>query len=187
MHRPHPLVFINYRDRDQPWAATMLDRELSRLLGNDAVFLDSKSLPFGLPFDESLLEAVRRSSVLLAVIGERWLAHDDYQRLVDRRHDWVRREIAAAFVAGTIVIPVLVGDIPALIPDELPLSIRRLARCQALRLRHRDCGPDLDRLVMIVSQLVTQLGSATDSATEGEGEIRRVHYTLDDVNCIEQT
>lgn len=159
MTHSDPLVFINYRDRDQPWAATMLDRELSRCLGGDAVFLDSKSLPFGTPFDESLLLAVRRSVVLLAVVGERWLEQNgDGQRLIDRRQDWVRREIATAFAAGTTVIPVLVGDIPRISPDQLPPSIRRLARCQAMWLRHRDCGQDLDRLVAVVSQLVRPPG-----------------------------
>lgn len=154
MHRPDPLVFINYRDLDQPWAAMMIDRELSRRLGEDAVFIDSKSIPFGTSFDESLLTAVRASTVLLAVIGEHWLAPgSDGQPLLDRRHDWIRREIVTAFAADTVVVPVLVGDIPLLLPHQLPSNIRRLARCPAMRLRHRDYAPDLDRLVTVVSQL----------------------------------
>lgn len=155
MSRPDPLVFINYRDRDQPWVARMLDQELARRLGPDAVFLDNRSVPPGTSYDTSLLAAVRGSAVLLVVIGERWFATgEDGTRLIDRRQDWVRREIATAFGTGTRVVPVLVGDVPRLSPDRLPQRIRRLARCQAVELRSGHYQRDLAHIVEVVLGLV---------------------------------
>jgi hypothetical protein len=137
-----------------PWAAKVLDCELSRCFGDVAVFLDSKSVVPGTSFDETLLAAVRRCAVLLVVIGDRWFAAGaDGRRLLDRRQDWVRREIATAFAIGTTVIPVFVGEVPGLKGECLPPNIRRLARCQAIRMRHRDCAQDVARVVDTLSQV----------------------------------
>jgi hypothetical protein len=144
-----PLVFINYRELDEPWAAAVLDEELTEQFGADAVFLDSRSVIAGQPFNQVLLAGLRRSAVLLVVIGARWLSsHDRHgRRLIDRQQDWVRLEIAEAFVAGLRVVPVLLGDLPPLDPFALPASIRQLARCQFVRLRHRNRREDLAHLV----------------------------------------
>lgn len=162
MRRSEPFVFINYRECDQPWVAAVLDRELSRHFGEDAVFLDSKSVVPGAVFDESLLGAVRRCAVLLVVIGDRWFATGtDGKRLLDRRQDWVRREITTAFASGSTVIPVMVGDVLRPSPELLPGSIRRLGRCQAVHLRHRECAHDIARLVDILAGLPSAVGAGS--------------------------
>lgn len=156
MFRSSPLVFINYRDCDQPWVAVVLDHVLSRQLGDDAVFLDSRSVLPGAEFDKALLTAVQHSEILLVVVGDRWLnARDSHgHRLIDCRHDWVRREIAAAFATQTTVVPVLIGDTELLRPETLPVNIRRLATCQYVRLRHRDSRQDLTHLLNLLSKLI---------------------------------
>lgn len=156
MHRQSPLLFVNYRSCDQPWAAVILDQLLSGRFGDDAVFLDSRSMAPGTEFDKTLLVAVRRSAVLLVVVGDRWAAAGDPlgRRLIDSRQDWVRREIVAAFSAGTTVVPVLIDETPQLRAETLPSSIRRLAACQYLRLRHRDAKQDLANLLQLMSQLI---------------------------------
>jgi hypothetical protein len=166
MKRPEPLVFINYRDQDEPWAAVVLDHALSQQFGTDLVFRDSKSVAAGELFDNAILAGLRHSAVLLVVIGERWLATEDRhgRRLIDRRQDWVRREIAEAFAAGLTVFPVLVGDVSRLDAAALPPSIRRLARCQYLRLRHRDFQGDLTELVReLQARLVVNRGRPISS------------------------
>jgi hypothetical protein len=159
MFRSSPLVFINYRDCDQPWAAVLLDHVLSRRLGDDAVFLDSRSVLPGAEFDQALLTAVQRSEVLLVVVGDQWLAAQGAhgRRLIDRRQDWVRREIAAAFASQTTVVPVLIGDAAVLRPETLPTNIRRLATCQYVRLRHRDSRQDLTHLLNLLPKLIPTL------------------------------
>ncbi|TCO59415.1 toll/interleukin-1 receptor domain-containing protein [Actinocrispum wychmicini] len=151
-----PLVFINYRTNDQPWAAVLLDHVLSSEFGADSVFRASRSIPPGTTFDRELLSAVRRSGVLLVLIGDRWLnARDRYgRRAIDSRTDWVRREIAEAFSLGTIVVPVLIGDIPRLLPHDLPAAIRQLATCQYVRLRPRDSQQDVDHLLRLLPTLL---------------------------------
>src|SRR5215475_8637309 len=89
-------VFINYRGADSDTAAVLIDRELTNRLGGDRVFLDCRSIPAGADFVEELLGRLRACSVLLVVIGPRWLTLTDTagQRRIDDPRDWIRREIA---------------------------------------------------------------------------------------------
>lgn len=144
-----PRIFINYRSGDQGIAALLLDRELSLRYGPEQVFLDSRSLVAGRAFDTRMAAAVRGCSVLLSVIGRNWLTLTDERgrRLIDRRHDWVRTEIAAGLARGVPVIPVLVEDVAPLVPASLPPSIRALAKHQFVRLRQRSFQTDFEYLV----------------------------------------
>jgi hypothetical protein len=118
--------------------------------------MDNRSLLPGTKFDEAMLTAVQRSQVLLVVVGVGWLNARDAsgQQLVDRRQDWVRREIATAFRSQTTVVPVLVDHTMLLRQDDLPASIRRLATCQYIRLRHGDSRRDLSHLLNLMRRLI---------------------------------
>lgn len=163
-----PFVFINYRSGDEPWSASLIDQVLSARFGDDAVFCDHKSVVAGARFDTELLAAVRSCSVLLTVIGTRWLGAVDQhgRRLIDRRGDWVRREIAAAFDVGARVVPVLVGDQGPVAAEALPAGIRALAHCQFLRLRHRDSRADLGRLCAELAEVQAPRAGAGASGRE---------------------
>jgi TIR domain len=102
-------IFINYRGEDSQTAAALIDRELAARFGSDQVFLDCRSIPAGSDFVEELLGRVRSCSVLLVVIGPRWLtlADEAGQRRIDDPQDWLRREIVEAFAHARRVIPVL--------------------------------------------------------------------------------
>src|SRR5262250_1122769 len=132
-------VFINYRGADSDTAAVLIDRELAARLGSDRVFLDSRSIPAGADFVEELLARLRACSVLVVVIGPRWLTVTDAagRRRIDDPRDWIRWEIVEALSAGLRVVPVLTGD-AALPPEEdLPAAIAELSHRQYLPLRHR--------------------------------------------------
>src|SRR5262249_3605363 len=118
-------VFINYRGEDSDTAAALIDRELSASLGSDRVFLGSRSIPAGADFAEEILGRLRACSVLLVVIGPRWLTLADAaeQRLIDDPQDWVRREIAEALAAGLRVIPVLTDNATLPAKADLPPDI----------------------------------------------------------------
>jgi TIR domain-containing protein len=150
MDESNPKIFINYRSGDQGLAALLLDRELSHRFGADQVFLDTRSLVAGKVFDTRLLTAVRGCAVLIAVIGRNWLTLTDEhgRRLIDRRRDWVRTEIAEGLARGVPVIPVLVDDVAPLIGASLPPSIRALARHQFVPLRPRSFRSDLEHLII---------------------------------------
>jgi len=151
-----PQVFISYRANDEPFAAALIDRELSAHLGSYQVFRASKSIQPGDNFELALLRSVRASSVLLAVIGCRWLATMNSRvqpRLYDEP-DWAHREIAEAMLHRVRVIPILVGNTDPPRATEIPADIAALATCQYLRLRYRDIAYDLARLI---DELVTLL------------------------------
>jgi hypothetical protein len=146
--RPSPHVFISYRTGDEPFGAALIDTALCARLGPDSVFRAPRSILPGEDFAHAILNAVKKSSVLLAVIGPRWLEatdRDGRPRLHDPA-DWVRREILQAFHSGVRVIPVLLNaNLPQ--EHELPPAIAQLSSHQYLRLHHRYAPAELARLV----------------------------------------
>jgi len=154
-------IFINYRGEDTDTTAALIDRELSARFGSDRVFLDSRSIPAGADFVEELLGRIRACSVLLVVIGPRWLIVTDAagQRRIDDPRDWIRREIAEAFAHGLRVIPVLTGD--ATLPEEeaLPEDIADLIRRQFVPLRRRYTAIDLAYLVERITEADAELAT----------------------------
>ncbi|WP_031067440.1 toll/interleukin-1 receptor domain-containing protein [Streptomyces sp. NRRL WC-3742] len=169
-----PDIFINYRTSDEDTTATLIERELSRRFGSESVFRASKSIPIGKPFPQELLTAVRRSSVLIAVIGARWVdARDrDGGRALDDPEDWTRREILEAFESGALVVPVLVGRATRLDRSDLPAALAELADCQYLRFDNRDAESGLRRLGDDLASAIPRLAEAEqriirESAAEG--------------------
>ncbi|MFJ4962658.1 toll/interleukin-1 receptor domain-containing protein [Streptomyces sp. NPDC088729] len=160
-----PLIFVNYRTDDEEATATLVDRELSRVFGSENVFRASKSIGPGSRFPQELLTAVRRSSVMLAVIGPRWLAaagSGDRSPLEDE-NDWTRREIREALETGAVVIPLLVGGAKRLRSEDLPAEIGDLADCQYRRLNHRNAEADLGGLADDLVRLLPELAAAARS------------------------
>lgn len=158
-----PLIFVNYRTNDEEATATLVDRELSRIFGDENVFRASKSIGPGSRYPQELLKAVRRTSVLLAVIGPRWLESGGSggRSALEEPDDWTRREIKEAFENGAVVIPLLVGGAKRLRSEELPEELGDLADCQYRRLNHRNADADLSRLA---DDLVTLLPDLADAA-----------------------
>jgi len=141
-------IFVNYRRADSGSYGALLYVDLVRYFGVGRVFMDSMSIPAGSDFTVELLARVRRTQVVLAVIGPAWLTATNARgdRLIFDPDDWVRRELVTAFAAGVRVIPVLTDG--AVLPTgaELPDDIAALARCQYRWLRAGDVVADLDRL-----------------------------------------
>jgi TIR domain-containing protein len=158
-------VFINYRAADSNAYAALLHDYLSSRLGAALVFLDSESIDAGADYVHELTSRVRRSEVLLAVVGPRWLARrPGGTRAIDDPGDWIRRELAEAFAHRVPVIPVLVDGTGPLPEGELPADIAELARCQYRQLRHRDAPADLARLLAELRRLFPALGAADEDA-----------------------
>ncbi|MFG2228088.1 toll/interleukin-1 receptor domain-containing protein [Streptomyces sp. NPDC048644] len=157
-----PDVFVNYRTGDEEGTATLIERELSQRFGSERVFRASKSIGPGRSFPQELITAVRRSSVLLAVIGPRWteVRSADGRRALDNPADWTRREIKEALECGIVVIPVLVNKAARLDRRDLPADIQELADHQYRRLDHRNVEADLTRLADDLTELVPQLANA---------------------------
>ena len=163
-------VFINYRGEDSDTAAALIDRELAARLGSDRVFLDCRSIPAGADFAEELLGRLRACSVLVVVIGPRWLTLTDTagQRRIDDPRDWIRREIAEALSAGLRVVPLLTGDAALPAEADLPADIAGLSRRQYLPLRRRYITVDLAFLVKRITEADPELAKI---ATERRSRI----------------
>lgn len=158
-----PDVFINYRTDDGDEAASLVERYLSGRFGSERIFRAAKSIPPGEGYPENLLDGVRASQVLLAIIGPGWVNHPG---LRDDR-DWVRREILAAYESEVLVIPVLKGrKADRLRASDLPPELRRLADVQSLLLDTRDNEADLTRIGDKLADRVPALRSADHAARD---------------------
>ncbi|MFF0724834.1 toll/interleukin-1 receptor domain-containing protein [Streptomyces sp. NPDC004134] len=160
-----PEIFINYRTSDGKDAAYALYHELTRRFGDRMVFLAAQSIPAGENYNDALTKGVRRSSILLALIGHGWTdtVHPARPgtRALDHEDDWVRREIEEAFAHGVAVLPVLIGrHTEQLDPRRLPESIVALADCQYMRFTLRTAGHDLALIGDQLAKQVPELAAA---------------------------
>lgn len=140
-------IFVSYR-RDDTRDESVRYHEYLRTL-NHVVFLDDEAIPPGADFPPVLWESIRRSDVVLALIGPRWAAGGR----IAEPDDYVRREIELALDLGKKVIPVLVDGAAVPRAEDLPPSLARLAHLNAETAR----GPGLG-----------WLGDAIEEAT-GDG------------------
>jgi hypothetical protein len=146
-------VFISYRREDSGYPAGWLFDQLCTRLGADRVFKDVDSIEPGDDFAEVISEAVRSCAVLLAVIGDRWLAAaDENGRRLDDPSDLVRLEIEAALTRGVRVIPVLVGGARMPRPGQLPASLAPLCSRQAIELSHARFSSDIAGLLTVLER-----------------------------------
>src|SRR6478672_1848126 len=140
-------VFISYRHEETAWQACWLFSRLAdRFRGQ--IFKDIDSIQLGDDFVEVITTAVGSCDVLLALIGEQWLTITDEQGTarLDIPDDFVRLEIEAALTRNVRVIPILVAGARMPRPDQLPPSLAKLARRQALELSPDHFEFDTSRL-----------------------------------------
>src|SRR4051794_33954275 len=104
------MIFISYRRDDASGYAGRIFDRLQSHFGPGYVFMDLDTLQPGQDFHEELRKAVCSSTVLIAVIGHKWLtASDEHSRLrLEDPEDLVRLEISLALETNIRVIPVLV-------------------------------------------------------------------------------
>lgn len=152
-----PRIFISYRREETGWAAGWLFDRLASHFGRSQIFKDVDSIEPGDDFVEVITTAVGSCDVLLALIGSRWLTVTDQDggRRLDSPGDFVRLEIEAALERGVRIIPILVDG--ALMPraDQLPESLAKLTRRQALKLSQDRFGSDLKRLLPALRRTIT--------------------------------
>jgi TIR domain len=133
----------------------LYDRLADRF-GAGQVFMDVDTIELGVDFGEAINRAVAACKVLLAVIGPDWLTAADEQgrRRLDNPDDFVRLEIEAALDRDVRVIPILAQG--AVMPgrDDLPESLARLARRNALFIRHESFRSDAGRLVTAIERVL---------------------------------
>ena len=153
-----PTIILSYRREDTAWIAGRVHDRLKDHFGEDNVFMDIDSIPFGLDFREHIQDSLNRCDILVAIIGPRWATPDEggKLRLTDET-DWVRIEIEAALAKKIPVIPVLIDGTTLPAPADLPEGLRNLAFRQAAPVDSaRDFHPHMDRLIKAMDKLLDQ-------------------------------
>ena len=152
-----PRVFLSYRRQDTAFQADLLYGQLVDAFGRDRVFKDVDSIEPGDDFTEAIERAVTSCTVLLVLIGDRWLASTDGagRRRLDDPADFVRLEIEFALRAGVRVVPVLLEtELPA--AEQLPAPLAPLVTRQAVVLAAHGFVEGARRLVGRLAELAVQ-------------------------------
>lgn len=152
-------IFLCYRRDDSAGHAGRLYDRLSHHFAEERIFMDIDAIEPGEDFVKVIDDAVSSCSILIALIGRRWLHDVDAAggRRIDNPEDFVRLELGTALKRGIRVIPVLVQG--AVMPSsrELPEDLTRLARLNALELSDTRWKYDIERLIKILQKII-QLG-----------------------------
>src|SRR6266536_3608647 len=157
-------IFISYRREETAYPAGWLFDRLADHLGAGQVFKDVDSIQLGDDFVEVITTAVGSCDVLLALIGDEWLTITDEhgRRRLDDPDDFVRLEIEAALLRKVRVIPILVGGASMPRADELPDSLSKLVRRQALELSPSRFEFDTSRLLKVLDWTLAEVRKAHD-------------------------
>lgn len=148
-------LFISYRREDTATAADRLYAELGKKFGKKQIFMDFKSLKAGSSFVEQIKKQIKSSSVLLVIIGSKWLqsfTEDSPTNQNTPSDDYVLVEIETAQNNGIPVIPVLVEG--ATMPEEkdLPITLKDFTKLHAFELDLRHWKHDIKSLISAINE-----------------------------------
>jgi hypothetical protein len=142
-------VFISYRRNDTDGLAGRLRDRIEREFPDGTVFMDVNSVRAGFDFRSEINAALRRSSIFLLLIGDRWL--NQVERLL-LPEDTVLHEIRLAIALDLHLVPVLVNGAIMPNPKQLPEEIRSIAWLNAVELRHSRFEDDCRNLMSTIQE-----------------------------------
>jgi hypothetical protein len=142
-------IFISYRRDDTEGQAGRLFDDLTRIFGNEAVFMDVADIEPGRDFRLAIDQQVASCGVLLAVIGKSWATAKDESgaRRLDNVMDFVRLETASALKRDIPVVPVLVQGATMPRVNDLPEDLKELAYRNGVELTHARWDSDVELLI----------------------------------------
>lgn len=147
-------IFISYRRSDSQLATERMGDRLTSHFGQEVVFQDVESIPYGVDFTTHLEQTVRHAQIVVVVIGSTWLEVLS-QRSQSSNKDWVRAEIETALALKINIIPVLVNGAQMPTAEALPESIRPFAYINAASVRgNPDFHRDMSRLISRMKALI---------------------------------
>lgn len=149
-------IVVSYRRADSDAIAGRIRDRLVIQFGEDAVFMDIDSIPFGADFRAQIDAALHDTDVLIAVVGPHWLGTKGRRSRIHDAEDPVRVELEAALANDIPIVPVLVAG--ASMPNEadLPPSLKALAFLNAAEVdAGRDFHQHVSRVIRSVSRIVS--------------------------------
>ena len=161
-----PAIFISYRQNDNSGYAGRLADTLRDCFGGDQVFRDCEDIGKAASFEQDIRDALRSASVLLLLIGPRWLtlADDSGRPRIEDTKDYVRMEIQACLRSGLPILPVLLPGAAMPAREQLPPGLEDLALRQALALRDdrwKDDAQELVRQIELAGDLEARCANAS--------------------------
>lgn len=170
-------VFINYRRGDSSGYAGRLYDALADRSPNWQVFMDIDTIEPGTDFVTVIDQALNNCDVVIAVIGDQWIAAADAkgQRRLDDPNDFVRLELAAALERDVRVIPALVQGTEMPSASEFPDVLAPLARRHAHELSDGRWRYDIDRLAQILEHIEAQGAEERAARTAEHKRLEREH------------
>lgn len=164
-------IFISYRREESAGHAGRIYDRLRERFGRERVFMDVSAIEPGVDFVEAIDRAVGSCTVLLVVIGRKWLDCTDAagRRRLDDKSDFIRLEVGTALRRNIRVIPVLVQN--AAMPGEADLTddLKLLARRNAIDINDTHWDTDLAQLVETLSRVLEGTGAAALPGGTGTG------------------
>jgi TPR repeat protein len=171
-------VFICYRREETGFAARAIHDRVVQRLERENVFLDVDNIDLGVDWFSVLTERVGACDALVAVMGKNWVssADKDGLRRLDDPDDFVRIEIEAALQRNVRVIPVLVDGAAMPKANELPESLKGLARRQGTEVSPARFEADVEKLthalVSILDERRRRDAAEAEAARQAEEERR---------------
>jgi ABC-type phosphate transport system substrate-binding protein len=146
-----PTIFISYRREDSAYITGRIYESVAARFGKDHVFIDVASLRGGDDYRAQLEALVRSSTIVLVVIGTRWLELTQ-QRQQDPQ-DFARLEVEVALSRHAVVIPLLVQSTTMPSESDLPAGLAQLPYRNAISIRpDPDFSRDIDRAITEIDQ-----------------------------------
>ena len=136
-------IFVSYRRGDASGDARNVADRISARFGAKNVFIDIDAINPGRDFRDVIRENLRRTRVMVVLIGSEWSAGDR----ISHPNDFVRMEIREALESGIDVLPVLLNGAAMPAPDELPDDLESLAYRQSLWVNHQSFNNDMNALL----------------------------------------
>ena len=165
-----PKISISYRRANSEAMTGRIFDRLAAHYGKEAIFRDIDNIPPGIDFRVHINDMLRKTTVLLSVIGPNWVgAQAGGTERIQQESDAVRVEIETALRRRTPLIPVLIGNTTMPGSDQLPPSLKDFAFRNALRV---DTGQDFDyHMDRLIRSIDVILGQASPSPPSGETKI----------------
>jgi hypothetical protein len=163
-----PKIIISYRRSDSDAIAGRIRDSLASHYGEDSVYMDIDSVPFGIDFRDHIRDALFNNDILVAVVGPRWVGPAKGAHLrIKEENDPVRIEVETALERDIPVIPVLVNGAVMPKPSDLPAGLTNFAYRNAAEVdTGRDFHPHMDRLIRSMDRILQSKGKKTGASDD---------------------
>jgi hypothetical protein len=149
-------IFISYRREDSEGWAGHIAEKLQMAFGESAIFYDYESIGPSSKWMNSIEIALKQCQLLLVIIGPRWanIRTANGEKRLDDPHDLVRFEISTALKRRILILPVLVGNAPLPLREDLPKDLAGILDYQVIELPNRSWKQEIEVLIRTTESIM---------------------------------